>query len=189
MTGTMTIPNIITCLRIILVPVFIIFLLEGNLTYGFIVFAVAGISDGIDGFVARILNVRSDLGAYLDPLADKILLISAFIMLAVLKLVPPWFTVIAISRDILIIIGALSLIINRSRFTIKPLISSKITTFLQIITVGAVLARDIFPYIRFIEYPLFIASAGLAILSGLLYIKFWFENMGEISMGTGNTDN
>ena len=185
----MIIPNIITCFRIVLVPVFIIFLLERNLTYGFIVFTVAGISDGIDGFVARIFNMRSDLGAYLDPLADKLLLISAFIMLAVLKLIPPWLTVIAISRDILIMIGVLSLIINRSRFAIKPLISSKITTFLQIVTVGMVLIRDIFPYLRSIEYPLFIASAGLAILSGLLYIKFWFETVGEISMGTGNIDN
>ena len=184
----MTIPNIITCLRIVLVPVFIIFLLDGNLTYGFIIFAIAGISDGLDGFIARTFNVRSGLGAYLDPLADKLLLISAFVMLAVLKLIPPWLTVIAISRDILILIGVLTLIINRSSFKIKPLISSKITTFLQIITVGTVLVRDILPYIRFAEYPLFIASAGLTILSGILYIKFWFENMGEISIGAGNTD-
>jgi len=169
--------------------VFIIFLLERKLTYGFIVFAIAGISDAIDGFVARIFGSKSDLGGYLDPLADKLLLMSAFIMLSVLKLVPPWLTVIAISRDILIIIGVLSLIINRSCFTIKPLISSKITTFLQIVTVGAILVRDICPYLHSVEYPLFIASAGITILSGILYIKFWFENMGEISMGKGNLDN
>lgn len=185
----MSIPNVITCFRIVLVPVFIIFLLERKLTYGFVVFAIAGLSDAVDGFFARIFNARSDLGGYLDPLADKLLLMSAFIMLSVLDLVPPWLTVIVISRDILIMIGVLSLIINRSCFTIKPLISSKITTFLQIITVGALLMRDIFTYLRFVEYPLFAASAGLTILSGILYIKFWFENMGEISMGKGNTNN
>ena len=176
----MTVPNIITCIRIIIVPIFIVFLFERKLTYGFIVFAIAGISDAIDGFIARIFNARSDLGAYLDPLADKLLLISAFIMLAVLKLAPMWLVIIVVSRDMLIMAGFLSLIAkHRSCFIIKPLISSKITTFLQIITVGTVLVQDIFPYIYFLKYPVFISSACFTVISGILYIKFWINKRYE----------
>ena len=85
----MTIPNLITILRILLVPIFIIYIINDRALGSLIIFLIASISDALDGFIARIFHQKSDLGAYLDPLADKILLVSAYITLAILKMIPP----------------------------------------------------------------------------------------------------
>ena len=141
----MTVPNLITTIRIILVPVFIIYLINGEPELALFVFVIAGISDGIDGLVARLFNQKSRLGTLLDPLADKILLISAFVALAIVGLLPSWITVTVISRDILILLGILVLFLYRIEINIKPSLLSKLTTCLQIITVIGTLSKGIFP--------------------------------------------
>ena len=91
--------------RILLTPLFVIFLIRGLYVPALFVFTIAAVSDGLDGFIARVFNQRTILGAYLDPIADKLLLSSAFVSLAVLDILPAWLTVIVISRDVIIFMG------------------------------------------------------------------------------------
>ena len=95
----MTVPNLITTLRIILAPIFIIYLINDQFLSALIVFLLCGISDGLDGFVARVLNQKSTIGSFLDPLADKIILVAAFIVLGVRGFLPSWLVVMVIARE------------------------------------------------------------------------------------------
>ncbi len=175
----MTIPNLITTLRIILTPIFIIYLLNDQLISALVVFALCGLSDGLDGLLARVLKQKSALGAYLDPIADKLILASTFVVLAVRGLVPAWLSVTVISRDVLILLGVLVLMLYRMEVRIRPTIVSKVTTCLQFVTIIGVLAW------RFLELPqevftvLFRATGVATIASGLHYIHTWFKMMGE----------
>ena len=101
----MNIPNLLTLLRIILVPVIVILLIQGLFLKALIVFVVAAFSDVLDGFLARILRQKTALGAYLDPIADKALLASSFVTLSILHVIPGWLAVIVISRDVIILLG------------------------------------------------------------------------------------
>jgi len=175
----MTVPNLITTIRIILTPVFVIYLINDDFTLALIVFAICGVTDGADGLVARIFNQKSSLGAFLDPLADKILLVAAFIVLAVREFFPSWLTVLVISRDIMILLGVLILMINRLEIVIKPTIVSKITTCLQFITVIVVLSKDIFILPSKFYFALFSITAIFTISSGLHYMHYWFRLIGE----------
>ena len=130
----MTIPNLLTILRVLLTPLLVIFLLEERLSEALIVFIVAGITDGLDGLIARLYKQKSRLGAFLDPLADKLLLATTYVILAVQNLVPSWLTVIVLSRDVLIVLGVFVLFMQDLPFEIRPTLSSKLTTCAQIIT-------------------------------------------------------
>jgi cardiolipin synthase len=175
----MTIPNLITSLRIILTPVFIIFLINDKLTSALIFFILAGISDALDGAIARLFDQKSKLGAFLDPLADKLLLASSFVMLAVKGYIYPWLTVIVISRDIMISLGILILFFNSQDFTIRPAFFSKITTCLQLICVFMVLFSAHFQLPYQVMEGLFWMTALMTIISGLHYMVRWFKMMGE----------
>jgi cardiolipin synthase (CMP-forming) len=171
----MTIPNFITIIRIILTPVFVIYIINGKLISGLLILSIAGLSDGIDGLVARVFNQKSKLGAYLDPLADKIILITAFVTLSILDLLPSWLTVMVISRDIMILMGILILFLHGMKISIKPAISSKITTCLQFITLILVLSKD---YLVSFEkyYPyLFYLTALFTIISFIQYTYQWLK--------------
>ena len=182
----MTVPNLITTMRLILAPIFIIYLINDQLLSALVVFVIAGVSDGLDGLVARIFDQKSKLGAYLDPLADKLLLVAAFVVLSVRGFLPPWLTVLVISRDVMILLGVLVLFLNRLEFKIKPTIVSKITTCLQFVTVIAVLSKDYItkdyiPYSQKLYFYLFCLTALFTISSGLHYIHYWFRMTGEES--------
>ena len=175
----MTIPNLITSIRIILTPIFVIYLINERFLSALIVFVLAGLSDSADGLIARLFSQKSRLGTFLDPLADKILLIAAFVTLAVINRIPPWLSVIVISRDVLILLGALILFLNDSDLTIKPSILSKMTTCLQLATVFIVLAEEhVKVFMQFGHYILWLAGL-LTISSGLHYMRYWFKMMGE----------
>lgn len=177
----MTIPNLITSLRIILTPIFVIYLINERFLSALVVFVLAGLSDSIDGLIARLFNQKSRLGTFLDPLADKILLVAAFITLAIINRIPPWLSVIVISRDVLILLGALILFLNNSDLTIRPSLLSKLTTCLQLITVFVVLTKGhIALFIRYGDY-IFWVTGLLTISSGLHYMRYWFGMMGEDS--------
>lgn len=175
----MTVPNLITSIRIILTPIFIIYLLDEKYLPALIVFVVAGVSDAIDGFIARVFDQKSLLGAILDPIADKILLVTAFIVLAVKNIVPDWLTVIVISRDVLILLAVLILFLNKDNFAIKPSFISKITTFLQLLTVFNVLLAKYFGLFHQFSDYLFWTTGLLVITSFLHYMRQWFRIMGE----------
>jgi cardiolipin synthase len=179
----MSIPNLITSIRIILVPIFVIYVINDRLLAALVVFVLAGLSDGADGLIARVFEQKTKLGGFLDPLADKILLIASFIVLSVRGLLPPWLTVIVISRDIMILLGVLVIFLIKVDLIIKPSLLSKITTCFQLGTVFAVLANDYFTNFPKVGNYLFWATAILTISSGLHYMSYWFWTMGEGSSG------
>ncbi len=167
---SINIPNILTVIRILLTPLFVIFLLKNLFYPALIVFTAAAISDGLDGLLARYFNQYSVLGAYLDPIADKLLLASAFISLAVLKIIPAWLTVIVLSRDILIITGIAVFALGDIHIEIKPSLVSKWTTVAQLLTIFLVLLNPRVEGIYQTKMLLFWITAGLTISSGLHYI-------------------
>jgi len=166
----MTVPNLLSILRILLVPVFIIYMLNNRMLASLIVFIIAGISDALDGFIARVFHQKTNLGAHLDPLADKILLISAYVTLAIFDLIPSWLAVLTISRDVLILLGVLVLYLNRCPIRMKPLILSKATTCVQVGTVLIALSNGYLD-IQFLKVYFVWVTALVTIVSGLQYIR------------------
>ena len=166
----MTIPNLITILRVLLAPIFIIYIINDRALGSLIIFLIASISDALDGFIARIFHQKSDLGAYLDPLADKILLVTAYITLAILKMIPPWLAVLIISRDVIILLGVLVLYLNRYPVKIHPSLLSKSTTCLQIATILMILSSS-YLNIEPVRIYAFWLTGGFTIASGLQYIR------------------
>jgi len=162
----------LTIMRILLTPLFVIFLLRDMFSFALLVFSIAAVSDGLDGLLARYFNQYSVLGAYLDPIADKLLLVSAFVSLAVLKIIPPWLTVIVISRDIMIVIGILIFAMTDIPIEMKPSLVSKCTTVAQLFTIFLTLLDPQLPGVLIIKQSLFWITAGLTITSGLHYIYF-----------------
>jgi cardiolipin synthase len=132
---SLNLPNIITVARILLTPLFLIFLEQKRYGSALLIFFAAAVSDGLDGFLARYFNQRTELGAYLDPLADKLLLNTAFVGMAVMGLLPVWLTVVVISRDVLILLGVAIFFITGTALKVDPSIVSKATTFMQLTTV------------------------------------------------------
>jgi cardiolipin synthase len=173
----MNIPNFITLLRIILVPVIVILLIQGSFLQALIVFVVASLSDALDGFLARFLRQQTELGAYMDPIADKALLASSFVTLSVLHIIPSWLAVIVISRDFIILLGISVLSIMSINVEIRPAFVSKVTTAMQLITVLLALSIRCFP-IRVGEMWVMAAywiTALFTILSGLHYMMRGLE--------------
>ena len=180
------IPNILTVMRILLTPLFVIFLLRDMFPFALLVFSIAAISDALDGLLARYFNQYSVLGAYLDPLADKLLLTSAFVSLAVLKIIPPWLTVIVLSRDILIVIGIAIFAIMDIPIEINPSLVSKFTTVAQLSTILLTLLNPTIQGAHIIKWSLFWITAGLTISSGLHYLYFGL-NLLQNSSGKNQT--
>jgi len=167
----LNIPNLLTILRILLTPLLVIFLIDKRFDLAFAVFAAAGISDGLDGFLARVMKQKTRIGAILDPIADKALLASAYITLAVIGLVPNWLAVIVISRDIIIVFGVLVLLLFQSGIEIHPTIISKLTTLFQLLTVFTVLFSTVTHLgLEQVLFCCYIVTAILTIASGLDYL-------------------
>jgi cardiolipin synthase (CMP-forming) len=168
----MNIPNLITLLRIILVPVIVILLIQGSFFKALIVFIFAGLSDALDGFLARVLKQQTVLGAYLDPIADKALLASSFVTLSVLHIIPSWLAVIVISRDFIILLGISVLSIMSINVEIRPALVSKVTTALQLTTVLVALSFRCLPWAvnGIWSLALYWVTAFFTIVSGLNYM-------------------
>lgn len=166
---TINIPNILTVLRILITPLFVIFLIRNQHGYALLVFVFAGVSDGLDGLIARWLNQRSDLGAVLDPIADKLLLTAAYITLGILRDIPGWLAVLVISRDVLIVTGIAVLTFADIHFDIRPSLVSKWTTVFQILMVGVSLLDLDFSGAQTLKVALGGVTAGMTVLSGLHY--------------------
>ena len=133
------IPNVITVFRFLLVPPVVVLLLQQRFTAALIVFGIAGFSDGLDGFLAKHFNWRSRLGGIIDPLADKLLLVSCFVTLGWLGLIPAWLVLLVILRDLVIVAGATFYHMRIEQFEAEPSVASKLNTAAQILLVLAVL--------------------------------------------------
>ncbi|MEK6550066.1 MAG: CDP-alcohol phosphatidyltransferase family protein [Pseudomonadota bacterium] len=167
-------PNFISACRIALSPVLIFLLHERDYRMALIVFLVAGISDALDGFIARRWGFMSRTGAILDPLADKLLLVSAYVMLAFLDHLPFWLVLVVASRDALIVGGYLGYTSMYGPVHMRPSLMSKLNTLLQITLVLAVLAAEAlaWPPAGWIS-PLVWAVLATTVASGLHYLWIW----------------
>jgi len=172
----MNIPNLLTIFRISLVPVFVIFVIHNDLWKALIIFILAGITDGLDGFLARLLNQRTVVGSYLDPIADKMLLMSAYIGLALKDMLPGWLSVIVVSRDVIILAGIAIIFLMGKGTDIRPSLASKFTTVFQILTIMIIL----YPFPVFYIQLFILITAVLTSMSGIQYMYRGIKIMGNI---------
>jgi cardiolipin synthase len=171
----LTIPNFLSLLRMGLIPLFIIAIIDGESRKALLIFGIAGLTDAMDGFIARFWNQQSLLGAYLDPIADKLLLTSAYIVLSFPTLnhgaqIPLWVTVLVIARDVLMVAVALILYLAAGVRKFPPTVLGKINTVLQVVAVVLVLFSAILPQLEPVAEWTLIAVAGLTVASGLNYV-------------------
>jgi cardiolipin synthase len=189
-SNIITIPNLLTFLRMALIPVFASLLYYGYTGWGLIVFMAAGISDGVDGFVARRLNQESELGTILDPIADKLLMTTAFLILTMPNIFPPpgksvpfWVTAAVIGRDVLIITVAGAINIMTGFHGFKPSRLGKLSTLVQVAAVCLILFAAVFGYSFFLP-TVYTIVALLAFASGIHYIFFVARLMKEEEIKT-----
>jgi cardiolipin synthase len=167
----MNIPNFLTILRILAIPLFIILLSYGYYQLALLFFICAGVTDALDGFLARTLKQKTSLGSYLDPIADKLLLSTSFVAFSVLKLMPAWLSILVISRDVIILGGILVLLVNEFSVAINPTMISKCTTTLQLVTIGLVLLFQVLEK-QFIPLQMVFWTTGLfTVVSGIDYVR------------------
>jgi cardiolipin synthase (CMP-forming) len=180
-----SIPNLITLGRIILVPVVFWLVVSGRFQAAFFTFLIAGISDGVDGYLAKRYNWQTELGAYLDPLADKLLLVTVFVALGVLGALPSWLVIAVVSRDLLIVMAiVLSWVIGHP-VAIKPHRVSKANTALQIALVALVLADEGFGLgWNSLRWVVIWATAALTVLSLGFYLAAWIRHMSRYAPDT-----
>ena len=167
-------PNAITVFRIALVPVFILYLNAGNYGGALTVFVVAGVSDSLDGFIAKRYNLVTRIGAILDPLADKILLVTAYIMLAILGHVPLWLVLTVGFRDLLIVSGYVAYTSLIGATQIRPTYLSKLNTLLQIALVVGILGQqaELLPVAAINHYLVYVVFVT-TVASGAHYVWIW----------------
>jgi cardiolipin synthase len=175
------IPNILTLIRILLIPVFVILLMDHYLGWALAIFIAAGITDGIDGLIARLTDQRTTLGSYLDPIADKLLLLSGFITLAIMKYVPNWLAVIVITRDVIIFIGVLLLFLMDRKPEIKPTLLSKVNTVFQILAIILVLFSNTVVSMGYLVPTTIWAATATTVLTGLQYTYLGIRMTNETS--------
>lgn len=176
----MTIPNALTFLRLCLIPLIVVLIHERQFDLAFYVFSVAGITDALDGFLARKLNQKSEIGAYLDALADKSLIAASFIALFLAGAIPYWLAVLVIFRD-LMIVGALAIAwLMDNPMEIEPILISKWNTAAQIGAVAYTLADGAFGFgFANTSMVIWIVVALLTVTSVGAYFVKWFRHMAD----------
>ena len=174
----MTIPNLITIFRLIIVPLVIVMITQQRWGMAFALFIVAGISDGVDGFIARRFDMRSEFGAIIDPLADKALLVSIYVTLAVVGVLPGWLAVFVVARDLMIVAAILVSWLMARPVAIRPLFISKLNTALQIGFAALVLGTRTWEIdLGGLGDVLAVLIAALTILSLGPYLGGWLRHM------------
>ncbi len=170
--GSFTIPNLITLIRILLTPLFIIFLIQGRYRQALIIFILAGVSDLADGLIARWWQQKSRLGSYLDPAADKLLMSASFVTLSIYHAIPSWLTVVVISRDVILGLGALILRLADYPLVVRPSLAGKWTTTFQLVTVGLVLLvkGNLVHWPPVVLPVFFYITGGLTAITGTHYL-------------------
>ena len=174
----LNIPNTLTIFRIMMVPLVIWAIGQGEFRIAVTAFVVAGITDGVDGFIARKFNQRTTLGAYLDPIADKALIVSIYVSLAIAGLLPRWLVILVVSRDVMIVGAVILSWLMDHPVTIKPLMVSKANTTVQIVLAATVLATLGTPLnLDALLPPLIGLVTILTIASMAAYLWAWMRHM------------
>src|SRR5271156_6652145 len=171
-------PNLITLARLLMTPIAVTMIVSQRYVAAFMIFLLAGISDGIDGFLAKRFELRTELGSYLDPLADKALLISIYVSLAIYSGLPVWLAIIVVSRDVMILVAVLVSWLLDKPVEIRPVWVSKLNTVAQITLAGFALGVRAYG----LDQPLLQSSlewmvAGTTLASGGVYIAQWLDHM------------
>ncbi len=173
MRNILNIPNILTLGRIILTPFIVYAILRGEAVLALILMIAAGVTDMVDGAIARYFNQRTTVGAYLDPLADKLMLISGFVTLFLVDQVPLFLFLAVVFRDVVIVLGAIAYEMVTRSLKMEPSMISKVTTFMQIVFVVTMLLHMASPlsdlWIRMITWATFVVTC----ISGLHYMVVW----------------
>lgn len=170
----LNVPNALTIVRILTIPGFLILLTGGYPLAALGLFVVGGVTDALDGAIARLTNSKTELGAILDPLADKLLLLSSFAVLAMMGLVPNWLTVLVVIRDVILLAGYFTLFVaTGERMAVRPSAIGKATTFLQLLSVTVVLLGICWPQLvpPALRPPLFVTTGLATAVSGLQYMR------------------
>ena len=178
-----TVPNLLTVFRMVLIPVFVSLLFYQRFILALAVFVSAGVTDGLDGLLARRFNQKSQLGTILDPIADKLMLVTAFVVLSMRSVftqplpshlpVPFWVTVAVISRDVFILVGAAAINVVTGFRGFRPSMLGKINTTVQIVAIGMIIFAASVPYGTGYYLPtIYTTVFALAVLSGTHYVFF-----------------
>lgn len=174
----MTLPNLITIGRLILVPLIVVAITSGRWLEAFVIFVAAGVSDAVDGFLAKRFDMASELGAYLDPLADKALIVSIYVTLAMMGVVPIWLGVLVVSRDLMIVAAVILSWLMERPLAMAPFAISKINTAAQIAFAAVLLASRAFGLDmgQGLAVGQFIVAL-LTLGSMAAYLAFWLRHM------------
>jgi len=178
----LNLPNFLTLIRIAAVPFFLVLLSSRLYLEALVVLVAGGLTDVLDGAVARMTNQQTALGAYLDPVADKLLVISSFVMLGLDGAIPPWLVVLVVSRDCIILFGyALIYFLVGERLKVQPSIIGKMSTMFQILTVAMVLVFLHSPgiFTQWLSDGLIFGTAVTTIISSFQYLYralVWLQN-------------
>lgn len=175
MKGPWTLPNFITLIRLAALPFFLLAIADDRFDIALAIFVAAGLSDFVDGYLARRFGMKSALGAYLDPIADKLLLMSSYLFLAIPSYpakvkVPVWLAVFVLSRDFLLLLVALLLILTTGKKSFPPSWCGKVTTVTLILTVLIVLCANLWDWPRPVVLVAFGAAATMTVISGFDYV-------------------
>jgi cardiolipin synthase len=187
----LNLPNFLTLIRIVAIPFFLVLLASHLYLDALAVFIIGGLTDALDGAVARVMNQKTSLGTYLDPVADKLLVISSFVMLGMIGGLPSWLVVLVVSRDIIILFGyGMLYFLVGDRPKVQPTWIGKLSTFFQLFTVGVVLALLHDPNLLHpsVDEALVLMTSLTTVLSGLHYVYrglVWLQNELQIQSRSG----
>jgi cardiolipin synthase (CMP-forming) len=166
----MNLPNYITLVRVVLIPFFINLMIYGYYRAALVVFATACVTDALDGMIARLTHSKTELGAVLDPMADKLLIVSAFVTLVLFEMLPVWLVIIVVSRDVILVLGSLVIYFMGHDLKARPSIIGKSTTVLQLFTVTLSLVLKTFDYEVEWMQVLYWTTAFFTLASGIQYV-------------------
>lgn len=175
----MNLPNYITLARVVLIPFFINLMIYGYYGAALSVFVVACVTDALDGMLARILRQQTELGAFLDPTADKLLIVSAFVTLVLMGMLPVWLVIIVVSRDVILVLGSIVIYFTAEEFKVRPSLIGKATTVLQLVAVTLSLALKSYGVETAWMPLLFWATAGFTVASGIQYVARGAKIVGQ----------
>ena len=184
----LTLPNFLTLLRIIAIPIFLILISNHRYGAALCLFMAAGITDTIDGVIARLTDSKSDLGATLDPLADKLLLVSSFLILTWLHALPAWLLILVLTRDVVVLSGYLAIYFVSTPMEVAPTFVGKLNTFNEMFTIGfalLTLARPDIPMAT-VNLVTWYLTATTTTISGIHYVYsglLWYQRHGTPQHG------
>jgi cardiolipin synthase len=185
-----TVPNLLTVFRMVLIPVFVSLLFYQRFILALVIFVLAGVTDGLDGLLARRFDQKSQLGTILDPIADKLMMVTSFVVLSMKSVfpqpvpshlpIPFWVTIAVISRDVFILVGAAAINIVTGFRGFRPSLLGKINTTVQIVAIGILMLAASIPYGTGYYLPTVYATVfGFAVLSGAHYVFFVSKLLNE----------